>query len=100
MREVRMNPSDASPAIAVVNLREFFHDSVQEALKHQHVDVEDQTEHYIVNVLTMFARSDALYETDGQRAVLPPLVNLLSAAMDAPTLEQRNHLLQRLGDVS
>jgi hypothetical protein len=100
MREVRMNPNSEPAAIAVVNLREFFHDSVQEALRHQHVDVEDQTEHYIVNVLTTFARSDALYESGGQRTVLPPLVNLLSAAMDAPTLEQRNHLLQRLGDVS
>jgi len=100
MREVRMNPSDESSAIAVVNLREFFHDSVQQALKHQHVDVEDQTEHYVVNVLTMFARSDALYDDTQQSTGLPPLVNLLAAAMDAPTPEQRNHLLQRLGDVS
>jgi len=104
MREVRMNPSDDSSAIAVVNLREFFHDSVQQALKHQHVDVNDQTEHYVVNVLTTFARSEALYETDQQTLStsvgLPPLANLLAAALDAPTTEQRNRLLQRLGDVS
>jgi len=101
MREVRMNPNDDSSAIAVVNLREFFHDSVQQALKHQHVDLEDQTEHYVVNVLTTFARSDALYdEHASQKVGLPPLVSLLAAAMDAPTTERRNHLLQRLGDVS
>jgi len=95
-----MNPNSQSSAIAVVNLREFFHDSVHEALRHQHVAVEDQTEHYVVNVLTTFARADALYESDSNRTALPPLVNLLSAAMDAPSLEQRNHLLQRLGDIS
>lgn len=95
-----MNPSSESSGIAVVNLREFFHDSVQQALKHQHVKVEDQTEHYVVNVLTTFARSDALYENNTDSNALPPLVNLLSAAMDAPSSEQRNQLLQRLGDVS
>jgi hypothetical protein len=99
MREVRMNPSSETPAIAVVNLREFFHDSVQQALKHQHVDVEDHTEHYVVNVLTTFARSEALYDNTDSHA-LPPLVNLLAAAQDAPTAEQRNQLMQRLGDVS
>ncbi|HEX2584346.1 MAG TPA: hypothetical protein VHL14_04385 [Steroidobacteraceae bacterium] len=95
-----MNPSGDSSAIAVVNLREFFHDSVQQALKHQHVDVEDQTEHYVVNVLTTFARSEALYDNDQQTVGLPPLANLLAAALDAPTADQRNQLLQRLGDVS
>jgi hypothetical protein len=100
MREVRMNPSSESSAIAVVNLREFFHDSVQQALKHQHVAVEDQTEHYVVNVLTTFARSEALYDSTNEGAGLPPLVNMLAAALDAPTVDQRNQLLQRLGDVS
>ena len=95
-----MNPSDESSAITVVNLREFFHESVQQALKHQHVAVEDQTEHYVVNVLTTFARSEALYENQAANNTLPPLVNMLAAAMAAPTTEQRNRLLQRLGDVS
>ncbi len=95
-----MNPSNESSAIAVVNLREFFHDSVQQALKHQHVAVEDQTEHYVVNVLTTFARSEALYDSTNENAGLPPLVNMLAAALDAPTVDQRNRLLQRLGDVS
>ncbi len=29
----------------------------------QHLAVEDQTEHYVVNLLTLFARSEALYES-------------------------------------
>ena len=52
----------AKPLVAVTNLREFFHDSVQTALRKQRVDVDDHTEHYVVNILTMFARSEELYE--------------------------------------
>ena len=55
------------PLVAVTNLREFFHDSVQAALRKQRVDVDDHTEHYVVNILTMFARSEELYERDARR---------------------------------
>ena len=48
--------------LPVVNLREFFRDSLHGALAKQHLAVEDQTEHYVVNLLTLFARSEALYE--------------------------------------
>ena len=48
--------------LAVANLREYFHDALQGALVHQQVAVEDQTEHYVVNLLTLFARSEHLYE--------------------------------------
>lgn len=92
------NPS--SSAIAVMNLREFFHDSLQEALRHQHVAVEDQTEHYLVNVLTTFARSEALYEQTDDGVRLRPLARMLAEAMDATGGEQQRRLLQRLGDVS
>ena len=34
--------------IAVGNLREFFHDSVQHALREPRVDIDDHTEHYVV----------------------------------------------------
>jgi len=92
--------SESSSSIAVMNLREFFHESVQQALHQQHVKVEDQTEHYVVNVLTTFARSDALYEHNGEGTQLKPLAMMLADAVAAPTTEQRQHTLQRLGDVS
>ena len=50
------------PTIDVRNLREFFRDSVHAALERQRVAVEDHTEHYVVNLLTMFARSEALFD--------------------------------------
>ena len=35
----------------VANLREFFRDTLHGALVRQHLSVEDQTEHYVVNLL-------------------------------------------------
>jgi len=93
------NEGRASP-VAVTNLREFFRDSVQRALHKQHVAVEDQTEHYVVNVLTTFARSEALYERTDDGARLRPLALMFAAAVDAPTTEARHRALRRLGDVS
>jgi len=90
----------ASRVLPVANLREFFRDSLQGALARQHLAVEDQTEHYVVNLLTLFARSEALYERTPEGMRLRPLVVLLCEAFEAPSVEERNRALQRLGDVS
>src|SRR5215475_2124524 len=87
----------------VASLKEFFRDALHDALSHQHVAVEDQTEHYVVNLLTLFADADALYENDtrdGGPRRLKPLVVMLGEALEAPTHEARFRGLQRLGDVS
>jgi hypothetical protein len=87
----------------VANLKEFFKDALHDALTHQHVAVEGETEHYVVNLLTMFSDADALYERtprDESRARLKPLVVMLGEALEAPTPEARCRGLQRLGDVS
>jgi hypothetical protein len=93
------NEYSSSP-IEVTSLREFFRDSVQHALRKQHVDVDDQTEHYVVNVLTTFSRSEELYDQTEDGPRLKPLAHMLSDAADAKTSEQRNSALRRLGDVS
>jgi hypothetical protein len=90
----------ATPAIDVRNLREFFRDSVQEALARQQVGVDDHTEHYVVNLLTMFSRSEALFDASSGGQRLRPLALMLVDAASAPSAEQRTRALQRLGDVS
>jgi acid stress-induced BolA-like protein IbaG/YrbA len=88
----------------VASLKEYFRDALHDALSHQHVAVEGETEHYVVNLLTLFSDADALYErdsrTDSQRTHLKPLAMMLGEALDAPTHEARFRGLQRLGDVS
>ena len=87
----------------VASLKEFFRDALHDALSHQHVAVEDQTEHYVVNLLTLFSDADALFEREGaprERSGLKPLAVMLGEALEAPTHEARFRGLQRLGDVS
>jgi hypothetical protein len=92
--------ADAERVVPVANLQEFFRDSLHGALRRQHVAVEDQTEHYVVNLLTLFARSEALYEGPPGSVRLKPLVVMLCEALEATTAAERNRSLQRLGDVS
>jgi hypothetical protein len=84
----------------VASLKEFFRDALHDALSHQHVAVEGETEHYVVNLLTLFSNADALYERNDSRRQLKPLAMMLGEALDAPTSEARFRGLQRLGDVS
>jgi hypothetical protein len=91
----------ARRVLPVANLREFFRDTLHGALLHQHLCVGDQTEHYVVNLLTLFARSEALYEMTPDGLRLKPLVAMLCEALAAPSgTSERNRSLQRLGDVS
>ena len=94
------DPVPGTPSIDVRNLREFFRDSVHDALVRQQVGVDDHTEHYVVNLLTMFARSEALFEPTPDGPRLKPLALMLAEAASAPSSEQRRRTLQRLGDVS
>ena len=95
-----MEDGKVESLVAVTNLREFFHDSVQTALRNQRVAVDDHTEHYVVNVLTVFARSEELFEQSLEGVRLKPLAHMLAEAADAPTTQQRDTALRRLGDVS
>lgn len=88
------------PTIDVRNLHEFFRDSVRAALERQRIGVEDHTEHYVVNLLAMFARSEALFEPSPDGPRLKPLALMLADAGTAPTRAERLRSLQRLGDVS
>ena len=98
----------------VASLKEFFKDALHDALSHQHVAVEGETEHYVVNLLTMFSDADALYDRSSPPGTahqassqsghsgsrLKPLVVMLGEALEAPTPHERARGLQRLGDVS
>lgn len=81
----------------VASLEEFFKDSVESAMARQGLRANDHTAYYVVNLLTLFARSEALFENDGG---LKPLAILLAEAAEAEDLRQRNHTLRRIGDVS
>ena len=91
---------DGGGVVAVASLTEYFRDALHGALAHQHVAVEDQTEQYVVNMLTLFARAEHFYAGVPSGPKLPPLVNLFATAVEATTPAERERALQRLGDVS
>ncbi len=64
------------------------------------MDVKPHATYYVVNLLTLFSRSEELYDDDGESFGLKPLALMLADASDAPSPEQRNSLLQRIGDVA
>jgi len=95
-----MQASSAGSLVAVSSLREFFRDAFHAASEHQHLGIDEQTEQYVVNLLTMFSRADALYERTPEGLRIRPLVRMLADALEAPTPGARQRGLQRLGDVS
>jgi hypothetical protein len=84
----------------VTDVREFFRDALHDALEHQHLQVRDHTEHYVVNLLAMFLHTDALFEPNEKRKRVKPLAILLAEAAEAPDDRRRFRTLQRLGDLA
>jgi hypothetical protein len=91
---------DGSRVMQVCNLQDYFRTSIDEVVARQQVEIDPHAAHYVVNLLTLFSRSDELYEDDGECYGLRPLALMLADAADAQTVEHRNYLLQRIGDVA
>lgn len=86
--------------VRVRNLQEFFHASINDVVARQRVDIDPHASHYVVNLLTIFSRSDELYEEHTEHYGLKPLALMLAEAADTDRLDHRNYLLQRIGDVA
>lgn len=84
----------------VESLQAFFHDSMGCAMAENKVVLDDQTTHYVVNLLTLFSRSEDFYESTADGPALRPLAGMLADAVDAQSDVERNTTLQRMGDVS
>lgn len=86
--------------VPVHNLTEYFRESVETAIDKQNVDVDPHAAHYVVNLLSLFSRSDEFYEDHGESYGLRPLALMMADAADASSPAQRNFSLQRIGDVA
>ena len=86
--------------IRVRNLQDYFRTSIDDVVARQQVDIDPHASHYVVNMLTLFSRSDELFQDEGDYYGLRPLALMLADAADARTPEHRNQLLQRIGDVA
>jgi hypothetical protein len=89
-----------SGIVLVPSLRDFFRESIDSAIDNQHVDVDPHTCHYVVNLLTLFARSEKFYNDDDEHCGVRPLALMMADAIDAESQQQRSNSLQRIGDVA
>jgi hypothetical protein len=86
--------------ITGMNVQEYFRDSVTTALANQKVEAGEDTVYYIVNLLAYFTHADRLFANTPEGVVLQPLALIYAEAVEAPSPEERQHLLRRLGDVA
>ena len=94
------NRSHHDRVVPVQNLRDYFRTSIDDVIAKQGVNVDPHTAYYVVNLLTLFARSEEFYENDGEAYGVKPLALMLAEATDAQNIEQRSFALQRIGDVA
>ena len=94
------DPGSREQVMQVCNLQDYFRSTIDEVLLRQRVDVDPHAAHYVVNLLTLYSRSDELYEDDGDCYGIRPLALMMVDATEAKTVKQRNTILQRIGDVA
>lgn len=91
---------EADRVVPVHNLTEYFRESIDTVIDRQRVDVDPHAAHYVVNLLTLFSRSEEFYEDQGETYGLRPLALMLADAAQARNAAERNFSLQRIGDVA
>ncbi|MGB7933960.1 MAG: hypothetical protein WCH04_17385 [Gammaproteobacteria bacterium] len=86
--------------ITQASLREYFHNELHEALNHQKISAEGETVCYLTNLLTMYARSDELFEQTDYGVDIKPLAVTYSEALSETSVQLRTRIMQRLGDTA
>ncbi len=86
--------------VQVQNLADYFRTSIDGVISRQGVDVDPHAAHYVVNLLTLFSRSEEFFEDHGESYGLRPLALMMADAAEARSAAERNYALQRIGDVA
>jgi len=95
-----MNYYHSNKIVTNLNVKEYFKDSVCNAVANQKLDASESTIFYLVNLLTAFTRSEDFFERTENGVMLRPLALIYADALSAETDNERNRCLQRLGDVA
>jgi hypothetical protein len=92
--------SNPGPVVTHRSLREYFHGELNDALKNQRINAEHETVHYLTNLLTVFTRSEALFDHTENGVQLKPLALTYGEALNENRTAERTRLLQKLGDTA
>lgn len=81
--------------------QDYFRELVTDALGHQNVTTQPETEYYLVNLLNQFMTTDRLYPRDGQGGIREePLALMVKDALEASDPLTQSAIFRHLGDVS
>ncbi len=97
---MRATDSNKPGIITNKSLQAYFYDSISSAVKNQQVDASDDIIAYLVNLLTIFSRSEDLFHYDENGVTLKPLALMYSDAVSETTPALRFRILQKLGDTA
>ncbi len=90
----------AGSLITQTSLREYFHGEISDALNNQQISAEHETIYYLTNLLTVFTRSEALFEQTENGVDIKPLALTYGEALSENSALERTRLLQKLGDTA
>lgn len=89
-----------SQLITNPSLQAFFHQSVQGAISNQKLEASEESAQYLANLLTLFSRSEDLFEQTADGVDLKPLALMYADAASNSTAAGRIRILQKLGDTA
>jgi len=89
-----------SEVISFDSLQDHFHHLVIDARNNQHVDVSDDTTHYLSGLLVSYASVDALFYKDEEGTRLKPLAIMFCEAHQEVSPALRYQGLRQLGDTA
>jgi hypothetical protein len=92
--------NDDVKLITDLNVNEYFNDAIHDAISHQHVNLNDETVVYIVNLLTYYTLSENIFDNDQEGRSSKPLAFIYKDAVEAVSQEERNTHLRKLGDTA
>ncbi|MCW8962462.1 MAG: hypothetical protein OQL16_01605 [Gammaproteobacteria bacterium] len=89
-----------SDVISFDSLQDHFHQLVIDARDNQHVDVSDETTHYLTGLLVSFSSVDTLFHKDEEGRRLKPLAIMFCEAHQEVNPALRYQGLRHLGDTA
>lgn len=91
---------NADTVITRTSLREYFHTELNTSLHNLQISAKHETIHYLTNMLTVFSRSEALFEQTENGIGIKPLALTYGEALNENSTRERTRLLQKLGDTA
>jgi hypothetical protein len=87
--------------IVDVNVAEYFKKSVAMAVVNQSLDATEDTQYYVVSLLTRFADSNTFFQPSSDEGPrVTPLAKLYARAVELKSEIERRQAMRRLGDVA